>query len=115
MLACGEVRAACVAAVCAPSIAVGFAEAYGGHTICGNNCYVQWAAAAHVHRDAVGDATYLACQLFNHSGSDNSVRHADVVDGTFAISTTTPRAGQPTPTSPLRERHHAPATPPPAA
>jgi hypothetical protein len=58
-----------------------YEENYGGYTICGSRtgtCYVQ-SSGAHTFTTNVGastgTATYLACQLFNHSGGVDKVSH----------------------------------------
>jgi hypothetical protein len=50
-----------------------FSEGYGGHEICGSNCYIQ-SAGAHtfIYNEglALSGEPYLACQLFNSENAD---------------------------------------------
>jgi hypothetical protein len=62
--------------------ALAFTDDYGGYVICGSpssTCYIE-SDAAHTfndnYGDSVGQATSLACQLFNHTGTANVVSHA---------------------------------------
>jgi hypothetical protein len=65
---------ACALALALPGVASAYSENYGGYTICGSpsgTCYAQ-SFGAHTFRanagTSIGQATYLACQLFNGSG-----------------------------------------------
>jgi hypothetical protein len=64
-----------------PAVASAFTSFYGGYTICGSSqatCYIStFDAHTYVKNNgsSIGSATYLACQLFNHSGGANVVTH----------------------------------------
>ena len=65
------------AGLVAPATAWGFAESYGGVSLCGSNCYIQ-SGGAHTFVFNEGSSwsgsPALACQLFNSKGA-NEVTH----------------------------------------
>lgn len=77
----GVALAAVIGALIAfpPTAAATFNEFYGGGSLCGSNCYFQ-SAGAHtfIYDEAFSETgtPKLACQLFNHEGS-NEVNHGN--------------------------------------